>query len=511
MTTSADQQPTRAPLTQPPSDKRGRTPRKAPAVFVLLIATIALLMPSAAVAAGPADTNDYAGHLRSGSAPLPPEPDWFIDESSLPFEPLSITDVAATQHWGVLRAAGYRIEIPANWNGELIMFAHGYKGEDARLFLSPAEGWIDGDTEAEFPDEYRKWMLEQGYAWAQSTYAKNSYNVTQGLRDTNRLVRHFRRNYGRPNSVYIAGFSMGGHISAVAAEQFPQIYSAAMPMCGSVGDYELFDYYLDINVAGQQLGLGSSQFPAADDYMTADLPAIKDALGMNVDPDTWFLFNELPLTEAGRQYKQLLELQSGGDRPNFDEGFIFWNSVPTETGVGNFLWDKGLGDGTITGRRQVVRDNSDEIYQVDLDPTISPFEQQLNDEIARVEPGRNARVKRGLRNPPPVTGRLRMPVLTLHNLGDLFVPFNDEIVYAQDAANRGRSHLLVQRAIRGASHCDFTPNEMIDGMTDLIDWSKTGQRPAGDTLSDPGVVAQDNYGCRFTQNDSYGHLLATPC
>jgi hypothetical protein len=33
-----------------------------------------------------------------------------------------------------------------------------------------------------------------------------------------------------------------------------------------LGDYELFDFFLDFNVAGQQLALGIAQFPVAPDY-----------------------------------------------------------------------------------------------------------------------------------------------------------------------------------------------------------------------------------------------------
>lgn len=61
----------------------------------------------------------------------------FVDESKLPFDPLPGT--AAKQHWGVQRgiggvppdprtAAGYRIEIPDDWNRQLLMFATAFTG-----------------------------------------------------------------------------------------------------------------------------------------------------------------------------------------------------------------------------------------------------------------------------------------------------------------------------------------------------------------------------------------------
>ncbi len=451
-----------------------------------LVATIAVAMLAALLAPSTASAKSS-------------EPDWYVDESTLPFAPLPGSD--AEQLWGVHNNAGYRVEVPENWNGDLIMFAHGYRGEGSRLFFN----------ESEFPDGFRQWMLSEGYAWAASTYSKNSYNVSQGVKDTHALSRFFNGLVDKPSSVYIAGYSMGGHITAVSAERYGSTYSGAMAMCGVVGDYELFDYFLDFNLAGQQLALGESQFPANDDYITADVPAIKAALGMTPDPATWFFFGGLPLTEAGEQFKQLVELRSGGDRPNFDEAFTYWNSFPSGGVLGNFLWDQGTGDGTITGRPGIIVDNTDVNYQVDLDPASNAIEDELNADIARVSQTPNGRSLKGLSNPPSVTGDLKMPVLTLHNLGDLFVPFHNEVVYGNEAAAMGNSDLLVQRAIRGVSHCGFTSGEMIEGMSDLIAWAEGGPRPLGDVVTDPAVVASVDYGCTFTRYDGGGHTLATAC
>ncbi len=98
---------------------------------------------------------------------------------------------------------------------------------------------------------------------------------------------------------------------------------------------------------------------------------------MNPNPDTWFFFQDLPLTEAGEQYKQLLELRSGGDRPNFDEAFNFWNSFPTAERA------RQLHLGAWTRRRHscwrqerlcwTTRGRS---TRSDLDPQISDFERQ---------------------------------------------------------------------------------------------------------------------------------------
>jgi len=56
-------------------------------------------------------------------------PQYFVDESTLPFDPLP----GASAFWGVHKGAGYRIEVPAAWNGDLVVWAHGFRGTGLEL------------------------------------------------------------------------------------------------------------------------------------------------------------------------------------------------------------------------------------------------------------------------------------------------------------------------------------------------------------------------------------------
>jgi hypothetical protein len=48
--------------------------------------------------------------------------------------PGDTVDMATTSRWaGVLDGAAYQIEVPANWNGKLVMYAHGFRGNGAAL------------------------------------------------------------------------------------------------------------------------------------------------------------------------------------------------------------------------------------------------------------------------------------------------------------------------------------------------------------------------------------------
>jgi len=447
-------------------------------LVLVLVALFAIALPTTAAAV---------------PGPGPDGPEWFVDEAQLPFDGLQ--SLPATQYWGTEHGAGYRMEVPDDWNGSLVMWAHGFRGDGLALT-------VDNPP-------LREWLLANGFAWAASSYSANDYNVGVGVADTHRLARLFRKQVAKPDRVYITGASMGGHVTARSIEQYPNAYDGAMPVCGVLGDYELFDYFLDFNVTAQQLALGTSRYPIEDagTWLGTDVPAIK--AGLEAVPGGW----PAVLNDTGTQFKQLVELQSGGDRPNFDEAWFFWNSFPTYASTpGNFLFDLAIGDGTLAGQKGIVADNVGTYYQVDLDPATSPTEATLNADVVRVAGAERLRNSQALKPVPVVTGDISVPVLSLHNLGDLFVPFHNEVVYAQEVADAGNSDLLVQRAIRGVNHCGFTGTELATAMSDLVEWVETGARPAGDEVLDPAAVAAPDYGCRFTDFATPGgHILAAPC
>jgi len=402
-----------------------------------------------------------------------PPPRYFVDEAKLRFE--QGAGGPSQRLWGMHNGAGYRIEVPERWNGTLVMWAHGYRGTGLELT-------VDNHP-------LRDFLIANGFAWAASSYSRNSYDPAQGARDTHALAAFFNGKFERPKRVYITGASMGGHVTGIVAEQWPHSYDGALAICGVLGDYELFDYFLDFNLAAQTLSGVGKVYPFAADYLSVTVPATKAGLG----PAFPFALNA-----AGQNFKTLVELRSGGIRPAFEQGFLFWNGVVP----GDFLFGLGVGDGTLPRQPGVAVQNSDVVYQLDADPVLSLDEHAFNAAIQRVTADPQGRHKNGLSNVPPTTGDLRIPMLTLHTLGDLFVPFLMEQEYARRVAAHAASDLLVQRATRDYGHCSFTPIELVTAFTDLVGWVEGGVKPAGDNVLDPAIVADPNYGCTFTDKVS---------
>lgn len=407
---------------------------------VALLAVVALvlgLLPAGVVAAAP--------------------PTYFVDETKLPFA--ALPGATTTRYWGVHDGAGYRIEVPQQWNGELVLYAHGYRGTGPELT-------VDNPS-------IRAYLVAHGFAWAASSYSTNGYDVKQGVKDTHALGAFFTGLVANPTRTYIMGHSMGGHITGVAIEQYRNAYAGALPMCGVMGDRALFDYFLDFHLVAQALTGIQVAFPFPDNYQTAIVPQIKAALLGN--------------PALMQQLKAAMKYRSGGERPLYDSvAFASWF---------NFLFTLGGGDPTLGVAPGPVAGNMGTVYQLDGDPALSPDEVKLNASVQRVATSPQGAQPNGLANIPPIAGEMTIPVVTLHTLGDLFVPLSMEQIYAKRA---GQSDLLVARAIRDVGHCGFTVAEQERAFADLVAWVEQGIKPAGDAILDPVAVANPAFGCQFT-------------
>ena len=432
-----------------------------------------------------------AAHASDDSGPTP-----VVDEAALSFE--SLAEFANShRYWGVHEGAGYRIEVPAVWNGSLVMYAHGFRGDGPILTVSnPA---------------IRRFLLANGFAWAASSFYRNHYDVRAGVISTNSLARHFDTVTGLvPQRYFIHGHSMGGHITVAAIEQFPNRtcpegssgefcrdilkhlgdltggirYSGAVPMCGVLGDTRLFDYFRDFNLLAAYLADVQVPRPPPPDFVTTLLPTIISNL---------FITYPTVNNPQGEKLKAATIELTGGPRP------IVELSYPTFM---DLLFGFGGGDGSVpfvTHGLSVVS-NVGRVYQLDHDSRLSREEGVLNRNIERfrADPRANPSKFLALEGVPKLTGNLHVPTLSLHTLGDLFVPFSMEQIYAERTRLWRREHQFVSRAIRAAQHCEFSIAEQERAFADMLRWVDDGVKPAGDSVLDHKAVQSASFGCQFT-------------
>ncbi|MET0544405.1 MAG: alpha/beta hydrolase [Variovorax sp.] len=438
--------------------------------------------PAPAPAPAPAPEEVRTQDSRTLFAPSP------ADASATTFAALAAAgsdtvDNTTTSRWaGVLGGAAWRIEVPAAWNGKLVMYAHGYAG--------------DGNVLSITNPSIRRYLIQNGYAWAASSYSKNYYDVRVGVEDTNALALEFNkiaeakgRPLAAPSKIYITGHSMGGHITAAAIEAETAAtaihkvkYAGAVPMCGVLGDTELFDYFAGAQVTAQALA-GLPKYPFVN---WSDIQA--QVIG------TLFTGGSLATpTATGMKYASVIANLTGGPRPLFDIGLAQGQSFGAVLGVFG-------GDGTINGiLNKSVIDTNRFVYAISGDAAGSTA---LNASALKLTavPDANRLRTDGLRWIPKTNGEFSIPVVTLHTLGDLYVPFSMEQIYQKRVTAKGNGNWLVQRAIRGITHCDFTNAEQTAAFDAMIKWERDGVKPDGDDVVTPATVAAASYGCKFTVN-----------
>jgi len=185
-------------------------------------------------------------------------------------------------------------------------------------------------------------------------------------------------------------------------------------------------------------------------------------------------------TLQGRRFDSVVKYLFGGDLPLRLEG----------------LRPRYARNMTLFNRTQTLgRSGSTLHIRYRIDPGLGVDEDELNRKIRRFapEPGTRSRET----NPvfAELTGRITVPVLTIHATGDADAPFSLEQVYRRRTVAAGTSQLLVQRAIRWPGHCSFDGREREQAFDDLVAWIERGVKPDGDD-----VLASDvsKLGLRWT-------------
>ena len=462
------------------------------------------------VAPGPGTPEVTREHdERSFTAELP---------TTLPL-PLSGADIYFGKYDGLQGDALYAFEVPDGWDGDgLIMWTRGYGGENLELGLSmPGAAW-------------REAVIGAGYAWAASSYSANWYDARAGIEDTNKLALNLtdyvERDYGErlatPSQYLISGASLGGHVAAAAVDrenmertQFKVDYAGAAPLCQAeqnqfqwLGDYP--------RVMMELAGYGSEDYSRFQELL-GDFGTVPigggNTLELLVTPgpivDALFNRNALGMPDwsspkgiEGQRLMAIAENLTGGERPIFEYGFasplqdIVLGTGGSEGDINGILVGNGYG-------------NEGQVYRWTSGPEPTAEEVEFNERIARVsaDPDANPLRDDGVRWIPLVNGDFDVPVMTMHTLGDFYVPFRHQQLYRGRAEENGNADLLVQRAIRAPSHCDFSAGEYQRLISDWLDWVNgdlVADKPKGDEVLDSAVVADANYGCKFTVGQRTG-------
>ena len=417
-------------------------------------AAIAGTLAIAAAAASPADVG------KPGITPAPcPNQNW--QESDASFTALP----GAKAFFGRYSGGVYRIEVPETWNGDLVLWSHGYVPNTGANGSRLSVGFPGGGRE---PNPFRQHLIRQGFAWAASSYHCNGYVPGVGLVDTMALIGEFTRvNNAKPAArVYLTGGSMGGHITLLGLQEFPTAFAGGLALCAS-GPSEI-DFLTAVSAASELI----SGVKITEATRETDVRRLTEIHG---EPPAY--------TDKGRQLASVQIQISGGPRPFAEEGLTS-RFIPNAS----YALDRPSSD--IWSR---VASNADTRYAIDAGLGLTAA--AINAGVRRLTPDAAARSASGpYEEAIPFDGRIERPLMSLHGTGDLYVPISLQQVLKRSVDAAGRSSLLVQRIVRSPGHCNFSAPELRRAFDDLVAWSKQGTRPEGDDV----LGDLTNAGLKFT-------------
>lgn len=360
--------------------------------------------------------------------------------------PQTITQTFSGNAGGAL----YQFIVPQPWNGQLVLYAHGYAEVSTPIALpnTPAEQQI-----------YQA-LTSQGFALAITSYSQNGWAVKEGSQDVHDLQELFAAKVGRPLRTYLVGVSMGGLIAIDLAERFPGRYDGALSICGVVGGAPmqwqrlgdgrvLFDYFFPGVLPGDLLHTPDLDYSVGGPVFNTIALALVAGFAQPGNPSLQFA-SVAGLT--GSTPNELIYSAYSILASNFNE-------MLQRTQGHNFF------------------DNTHTDYSGSIDDT------QLNTRVQRFQATPDAAEYLAQYYRP--TGKLTMPLVTIHTTQDPTVPFAQEAAYAAVVAKAGATNFLVQQSADRYGHCNLKPAEIMNAFQGLLGWVNFGIRPPSGNVTIP--------------------------
>ena len=349
----------------------------------------------------------------------------------------------ATTEVGLLDGAEYRIDIPRDWNGSLVVYFHGYAEHGAAFHI----------TERLHPDLEE--LTSRHYALVQSAYSEGGWALQQAYPETEALRRYFEKSHGHAKETYVVGGSMGGALVMITLELNPKPYLGGLDLCGAVGPtFVSFDRRFAFRAAFDVYfpGVMGPLVPVPADYDDTAVVRERIASALRANPTNAALL------------RSLMGLHTDANVARDIAYFTFVIADMQRRAGGNPF------------------DNRNWIY-TETNPLLSATDMELNDNVRRYAADKKARDYL-VRHYTP-TGRLGRPMLAVHTVYDPLIPPGLLTLYNEMVESAGFSDRLVQQYVPHDGHCSITPEEIGHAFDELVTWTHGGPRPAPGLLSVP--------------------------
>jgi pimeloyl-ACP methyl ester carboxylesterase len=372
--------------------------------------------------------------------------------------------------------SAYVMDMPANWNGTVLLYSHGYVPDGGPTVATNAPS-----------DAVRSALLAAGYAQVGSSYPETGWAVERAIPAQLATLDTFRARFGSARRTIAWGTSMGGMITTGLAERYGHRFAGTLAMCGlEQGAVANFNNTLDPLFAIRTLLAPGSTAPLAGlpDQATAlasvaELTAAVDAAQATPTGRARIALaaalHNIPAWTDPTQPEPATGDHDTAQANQFAtlHGTIYvglsWRQEAEEHAGGNMSWNTGVDYARVLARSS-IRDEVLALYtraglslRADLDALArSPR--------ITADPAAVAYMTQNI----SFSGRLTKPMLTIHTVGDPLVPVQVEHAYADAARAAGRFALLRQAYVHRAGHCTFTAGEMLAALRTLEQRIRTG-------------------------------------
>lgn len=334
-----------------------------------------------------------------------------------------------SEHTGTIDGAPWRLDVPENWNGELVVYMHGY---------APAEQPI---PEVMPRNGYEGWLLERGFAIAQSDYSARGWAVAEALQDTEALRQHVVGLLGQPKRTWAMGHSMGGHLVLGTLETHGEAYDGGLALCGA-------------NAPAEELFNGPLLGPLA--VFAQRHPGVLSPGGLfDAGAPRW---PDPKGIEAA--------LQSDEDfAKRFGQAF----GIPREGMAGGLML-----------RYAVLHELHERAGGIPVDNTKVTYsgfgdDAAVNAGVRRYAGDAEAMAYTNARL--QLTGKTARPVVLIANETDEVIPSQTSSRYLDLAANAGRAGRVFELPPSGQGHCRFEPADEAAALAKLRAWVIDGKHP----------------------------------
>jgi len=392
--------------------------------------------------------------------------------------------VRVTETSGRAGEADYLVYLPAEWNGELVLFGHNQVDgvPDGQFWFPLPLGF--GPERAEMPFVvYRDIALCHGFAWAGSAFTRHGPAYEDGIRDTHLLNPVARRHLpADPGATYVTGLSLGGLVAVALAETYPHRYAGAFADRSGLGGLIMVVGQIAQTRAVFDVFFPGLIDPASPDDRSIPIPefmAFREALlaRIQAEPEVLGRMASVRLYESERWDPDGVGIPLLLESPHAPNPMAAFNSLINSLMIrmsADLLGSDAFRAMGYVGMPWDVRE-----YAYGGFGWTADEEAALNAHIGRFEPDYSG-IDYWTANYEP-SGRLAVPVVALFASHDPLITVVNAWSYQHAVDEAGASDLYSAWIIDRYGHALITPPEIATAFRGLVDWVRTGVRPTWPT------------------------------